>query len=86
MLALNGLGVLEGFVQGDVDITGNLYALPFLKHYMNLNLSYPRLLVALFKNRFTQTVERAQANVSSHYDIPQPVLDLYLDRAYLSYS
>ena len=86
VLALNGLGVLEGFVRGDVDITGNLYALPFLKQYMNLNLSYPRLLVALFKNRFAQTVERARINVSSHYDIPQPVLDLYLDRTYLSYS
>ena len=86
VLSLNGLGVLEGFVRGDVDLTGNLYALPFLKHYMNLNLSYPRLLVALFKNRFAQTVERARANVSSHYDIPQPVLDLYLDRTYMSYS
>ena len=86
VLSLNGLGVLEGFVRGEVDITGNLYALPFLKHYMNLDLSYPRLLVALFRNRFAQTVERARINVSSHYDIPQPVLDLYLDRAYMSYS
>lgn len=86
VLSLNGLGVLEGFVRGDVDLTGNLYALPFLKHYMHLNLSYPRLLAALFRNRFAQTVERARVNVSSHYDIPQPVLDLYLDRAYMSYS
>ena len=86
VLSLNGLGVLEGFVRGDIDLTGNLYALPFLKHYMNLNLSYPRLLVALFRNRFAQTVERARVNVSSHYDIPQPVLDLYLDRKYMSYS
>ena len=31
-------------------------------------------------------VERARINVSSHYDIPQPVLDLYLDRPYMSYS
>ena len=67
-------------------MTGNLYALPFLKHYINLNLSYPRLIAALFKNRFAQTVERARCNVSSHYDIPQPVLNLYLDHAYMSYS
>lgn len=86
VLSMNGLGVLEGFVRGEVEMTGNLYALPFLKHYINLNLSYPRVLAALFRNRFAQTVERARVNVSSHYDIPQPVLDLYLDRTYMSYS
>ena len=86
ILSLNGLGVLERFVRGEVEMTGNLYALPFLKHYLNLNLPYSRLLVALFRNRLIQTVERARVNVSSHYDIPQPVLNLYLDRAYMSYS
>jgi cyclopropane-fatty-acyl-phospholipid synthase len=86
VLSLNGRGLLERFVWGEVDMTGNLYALPFLKHYLNLNLSYPRLLVALFRNGLGQTVERARVNVSSHYDIPQPVLDLYLDRTYMSYS
>ena len=86
LLSLNGLGVLEGFVRGDVDITGNLYALPFLKHYLDLKLSPGRLLVALFKNRYAQTIERAKVSVQSHYDIPQQVLEIYLDRAYMSYS
>ena len=86
LLSLNGLGVLEGFVRGDVDITGNLYALPFLKQYLDLNLSPGRLLIALFRNRYVQTMERARVNVSSHYDIPQQVLELYLDRTYMSYS
>ena len=86
LLSLNGLGVLEGFVRGDVDITGNLYALPFLKHYLNLSLSPGRLLVALLKNRSAQTMTRARVNVRSHYDIPQQVLELYLDQTYMSYS
>ena len=86
ILSLNGLGVLEGFVRGDIDMTGNLYALPYIKHYLNLDLSYGRLLRALLRNSFAQTIARAKVNVSSHYDIPQRVLQLYLDRAYMSYS
>ena len=31
-------------------------------------------------------MERAKLSVQSHYDIPQRVLELYLDRAYMSYS
>ena len=86
LLSLNGLRVLEGFVRGDLDITGNLYALPFLKQYLDLNLPLGQLLLVLFRNRYTQTVSRARVNVKSHYDIPQQVLELYLDRAYMSYS
>ena len=86
LLALNGLGVLEGFVRGDLDLSGNLYALPFFKQYLNLNLSSGQTLAALVRNRYAQTVDRARLNVKSHYDIPQQMLELYLDRAYMSYS
>ncbi len=86
VLSLNGMGVLEGFVRGDVDITGNLYTLSHIRKYLSLDLSSVRLLGALLRNRFFETIERARVNVSNHYDIPQRVLELYLDRKYMSYS
>ena len=86
VLSLDGLGVLEGFVRGDVDITGNLYMLSFLRKYLDLDLSNLRLLGGLLKNRLFQTIDRARINVSNHYDIPQQVLELYLDQTYMSYS
>ena len=86
VLALNGQGVLEGFVRGDVDMSGNLYVLTQIEKYLDLRSARWRLLGALVRNRFFQTIERAKVNVSSHYDIPQDVLRCYLDRTYMSYS
>ncbi len=86
ILALNGKDVLEDFVRGDLDMTGNLYVLTQIEKYLRFRSAGWRLLGALVKNRFFQTIERARINVSSHYDIPQEVLRCYLDRAYMSYS
>ena len=86
VLALNGQEVLEDFVRGDVDISGNLYILTQLEKYLDLHSVRWRLLGALVRNRFFQTIDRAKLNVSSHYDIPQDVLKCYLDRRYMSYS
>ncbi len=86
VLALNGKGVLEVFVRGDVDMSGNLYVLTEIEKYFNLRTGWWRTFGALVRNRFLQTIERAKVNVSSHYDIPQDVLKCYLDRTYMSYS
>ena len=86
ILSLNGLGVLEGFVRGDLDMSGNLYALAYLGDYLDLGLPKGRLLAFLLKHRFSQSLRRAKLNVCSHYDIPQDVLATYLDKKYLSYS
>jgi len=86
ILALNGQGVLEDFVRGDVDLFGNLYVLTQIENYLDLGSARWRLLGAVVKNRFFQTIARAKVNVSSHYDIPQDMLKCYLDRTYMSYS
>ena len=86
ILALNGKEVLEDFVRGDLDMTGNLYVLTQIEKYLDFRSAGWRLLGALVKNRFFQTIERARNNVSSHYDIPHDVLRCYLDRTYMSYS
>ena len=86
ILALNGKEVLEDFVRGDVDMSGNLYVLTQIEKYLDLRSARWRALGAMVRNRFFQTTERARANVSSHYDIPQAVLRCYLDRTYMSYS
>ena len=86
VLGLNGQGVLEDFVRGDVDMSGNLYVLSQIEKYLDLRSARWRLLGTLVRNRFAQTIERAKVNVRSHYDIPQAVLRCYLDRTYMSYS
>ena len=86
VLSLDGMRVLEGFVRGDVEMNGNLYALGYLGDYLDLGMSKARLLAFLVKHRLFQSVRRARLNVRSHYDIPQAVLAAYLDKTYLSYS
>jgi cyclopropane-fatty-acyl-phospholipid synthase len=86
VLRLNGLGFLERFVRGEVDLTGNLYVLTHVRDYVNLDLSGFRLVPALLRNNLFQTVRRARVNVSSHYDISQHVLETYLDKKYMAYS
>ena len=86
VLGLNGQGVLEDFVRGDVDMSGNLYVLSQIEKYLDLRSTRWRLLGTLVRNRFAQTIDRAKVNVRSHYDIPQAVLRCYLDRTYMSYS
>ena len=59
VLGLNGQGVLEDFVRGDVDMSGNLYVLSQIEKYLDLRSTRWRLLGALVRNRFAQTIERA---------------------------
>jgi cyclopropane-fatty-acyl-phospholipid synthase len=90
VLSLNVMRFLERFLDGDVDMEGNLYLLPLLR--TNAKLSLPAwdtflLLVSNLSRTFLfQDVSRARANVKSHYDIPQEALNVYLDRVYMSYS
>ena len=52
VLALNGQEVLEDFVRGDVDMSGNLYVLTQLEKYLDLRSARWRVLGALVRNRF----------------------------------
>ena len=40
VLARNGLGVLEAFIRGEVDISGNLYVLTYLRDYVDVDLPW----------------------------------------------
>jgi cyclopropane-fatty-acyl-phospholipid synthase len=88
LLALNGLGFLDRFVAGEVDMTGNIYILAAIRDAMDLSLPWWRLLPRAIAGRtfLFQSVARASVNVKSHYDIPQEALHEYLDRVYMSYS
>lgn len=86
VLTLNGMGVLDRFVRGEIDISGNLYSLTYLRKYFNLDLNMLQRIPGLIRNRLFQDMRRAKVNVQSHYDIPQGVLDQYLDKKYMSYS
>lgn len=85
-LALRGLTVLDRFVSGEVDISGNLYLLTYLRDYLDIDLSRWRLLRSVASTSLFQTVSRARVNVKSHYDVPQAALEIYLDRRYMAYS
>ena len=88
LLALDGLGFLDHFVDGDVNLHGNLYLLSDIRRYADLRLNLTRLLKQVFINGsiVVQNKVRASRNVKSHYDIPQAALDVYLDKVYKSYS
>lgn len=87
LLAHDALGFLERFVRGEIDLEGNLYALSYIRKHARLAPAMTlRALPSIARNLLFQSVSRARENVRSHYDIPQAALDLYLDRAYRSYS
>lgn len=83
----NILKCLELFLDGQIDFSGNLYLLSDIQHmYMRTPLSlWQRLYLGITHNTF-QNFKHAKKNVKSHYDIPQDVLDIYLDQKYQSYS
>ena len=85
-LARNGLGVLEAFIRGEVDISGNLYVLTHLRDYVDVDLPWWRVLRSLTRDRLFQTISRATTNVRNHYDISQTALETYLDAGYMAYS
>jgi len=87
LLSLNAMGVLERFLEGHVEIEGNIYLLPFISKYLKLEtLKLWQAIPLLFSNTLFQSISRANVNVKSHYDIPQEALGTYLDRVYKSYS
>jgi cyclopropane fatty-acyl-phospholipid synthase-like methyltransferase len=86
LLALDAFRFLEHFLEGNVDLDGNLYVLPDIRRAGVFPMRLLRGLWTLLRNTRFQNQRRARSNVKSHYDIPQEAIDLYLDRAYLSYS
>ena len=86
ILRLDGLRFLERFLEGDVDLDGNLYLLADIRKYAALRLKPWHIVGRIFKHLAFQSPGRAGVNVKSHYDIPQEALNVYLDRTYMSYS
>ncbi len=86
LLRLDGLRFLERFLEGDVDLEGNLYILTDIRKYSALRLKPLHLIGRLLKHVAFQSTQRASVSVKSHYDIPQEALNVYLDRTYMSYS
>ena len=86
LLRLDGLRFLERFVEGDVDLSGNLYALPHVNEHGSFELKPWQLALRALDVMAFQNVRRAKVSVKSHYDIPQDALNVYLDRRYMSYS
>ncbi len=84
ILRLDGLHFLERFVEGDVDLDGNLYLLADLRKYAALRLKPWQIAGRIFKHLAFQSPGRASVNVKSHYDIPQEALNVYLDHTYMS--
>ena len=88
MVRLDGLQFLELFRTGQIDLFGNLYLLGELRDHLGLTLSLPQLLGQVIKAKLLQfqNLSHARKNVKTHYDIPQEIINLYLDRVYMSYS
>lgn len=87
LMKLRALRSLENHVTGEVSFEGNLYTLMHLKRYWNVSeISWAEKVRSLVENSAFQFIENAQVNVKTHYDLPQEVFDIYLDRKYASYS
>ena len=88
MARLDGLQFLELYRNGQIDLFDNLYLLCELRDHLGVNLSLPQLLGQVISAKLFQfqNLSRARKNVKTHYDIPQEVINSYLDRVYMSYS
>lgn len=86
LLSYNSLGFLDKFLEGQVDMKGNLYLLPHIRPFAKFDMKAVQMILSMLLYRTFQNVNRARVNVKSHYDIPQEALDVYLDATYLSYS
>ena len=86
VLRLDGLRFLERFLAGEVELSGNLYAIPKISRALGLLLRPRHLLAQLGRRLAFQSPRRARVNVRSHYDVDAAALDAYLDGAYRSYS
>jgi len=86
LMRVDGMRFLERFLDGEVDLEGNLYILPSIRRAASFRLNPLRLVGRLFRIAAFQNKSRARSSVKSHYDIPQEALNVYLDRTYMSYS
>ena len=86
LMSLDGMSFLERFLSGEVDLSGNLYALSAIRKYSKLHLKPWHLLDRAMNTVAFQDMGRASVSVKSHYDIPQEALNVYLDQVYMSYS
>lgn len=86
LLRLDGLRFLERFCAGEVDLSGNLYALASISHHAQFEVKPWQLAARALELFAFQDIARARVSVKSHYDVPQAALDGYLDRRYKSYS
>lgn len=86
LLRLDGMRFLERFLEGEVDLSGNLYALASISRHAKFEVKPWHLAARALELVAFQDVSRARVSVKSHYDVPQAALDVYLDRRYKSYS
>ena len=88
LLSMNGLRFLERFLDGEVDMDGNLYLLSDIRYFIGMAVPTSQYLVHTILNKSIafQNRRRAKANVKSHYDLPQDIFSAYLDETYLAYS
>ncbi len=86
LMALDGARFLDRFLEGTVDLEGNLYLISGLRSHAKLELKLRHVIARFVANRAFQNPLRSRVSVKSHYDIPQEALNVYLDRAYMSYS
>jgi cyclopropane-fatty-acyl-phospholipid synthase len=85
-LNLNAYRLVERYLQGEVDLEGNFHILSSIKAYVPVTLSFWQLVRSYLRNHYFQTIDRARDSVKSHYDIPQSLLERYLDTRYMAYS
>lgn len=86
LLRLDGARFLDRYLEGEVDLQGNLYLISALRKHADLKLKLHHVVGRFLANRAFQNPWRARVSVKSHYDIPQEALNIYLDRTYMSYS
>lgn len=85
LLGLNAMRFLERFVDGEIEMDGNLYLIADIRKNARLALKPWDIVRNRLRNRLLESPSRAKESVTSHYDIPEEAL-FYLDRAYRSYS
>ena len=83
---LNAYALVRRYLDGEVDIEGNYHLLSAIKAFVPIKLGSLQFVSSWLRNRYFQNPERASKNVKSHYDMPQGLLERYLDRRYMAYS
>jgi len=86
VLDLDAMSFLERFLEGDVDMEGNLYVLSAIRKYAKLPMKVWQVVPHMLRNTAFQNMSRARVSVKSHYDVSQDALNVYLDQKYMSYS